>query len=118
MTNPFTDILTILGPNGEHWIKKWPWNAERTAFCVSGAMTVARNPTWYRMPRCDVDLIIRDILADIIRAEYPERLLPNRNRRDLWHVVTDFNDDSATVFPEVRAVLEKGQARWEEEHMP
>ena len=69
--------LKILGPKGEHWIKRSYHNAAETKFCALGAIHKANG------------------LGEYIAGEALENTVPDFD-------VPTYNDSSSRKFPEIR----------------
>jgi hypothetical protein len=128
-SNPFTQMLREFGPNGENWIKKAYGGRtnRRLQACLIGAarwlvyeslvgarldvnQPYSHTYTYWvealRDPRFDQ---IRDLLAAVISEEFPAYA-----KVMVGSTIANFNDSEETTWADVRTVLEKAAAKWDE----
>lgn len=108
--NPYDAIRGRLR-DGEGWHKDSMWKGKEATFCLVGAANWACA---VQRRGFDEANHIRDILAEVVQEQYPDRLDQATYSTPTGKIV-DFNDDMRTDWPDIDRVLDKARARWEEE---
>lgn len=122
MTSPtpaefLDELLDILGPNGEHWIKDDAFRDDRTNMCLLGGLEEARNHVaevhYSAGGGQNLGVMLAGICNNLIDdlCTTAQEMFPDRVDPSTTCSAIDFNDHDDTDFTDVRALIEKTRAK-------